>query len=41
MWAQFGALDGGTLGAKISEMVAVAVDAQNRCDYSLSAPRPC
>ncbi|MGW6443428.1 carboxymuconolactone decarboxylase family protein [Lentzea sp. NPDC055074] len=37
MWAQFGALGGGTLGAKIGEMVAVAVADQNRCDYCLSA----
>ncbi|MEU3643936.1 peroxidase-related enzyme [Lentzea sp. NPDC034063] len=37
MWAQFGALGGGTLGAKIGEQIAVAVADQNRCDYCLSA----
>ncbi|MGZ3145882.1 carboxymuconolactone decarboxylase family protein [Lentzea chajnantorensis] len=37
MWAQFGALGGGVLGAKLGEMVAVAVADRNRCDYCLSA----
>lgn len=37
MWAQFGALGGGTLGAKIGEQIAVAVADRNRCDYCLSA----
>ncbi|MCG8926390.1 carboxymuconolactone decarboxylase family protein [Lentzea sp. CC55] len=37
MWAQFGALGKGTLGAKVGEMIAVAVADQNRCDYCLSA----
>jgi uncharacterized peroxidase-related enzyme len=37
MWAQFGALGKGTLGAKTGEMIAVAVADQNRCDYCLSA----
>jgi len=37
MWAQFGALGGGTLGAKTGEMIAVAVADRNRCDYCLSA----
>ncbi|GLY50456.1 peroxidase-related enzyme [Lentzea sp. NBRC 102530] len=37
MWAQFGALGGGVLGAKAGEMIAVAVADRNRCDYCLSA----
>ncbi|WP_199442055.1 carboxymuconolactone decarboxylase family protein [Umezawaea beigongshangensis] len=37
MWAQFGALGNGALGAKTGEMIAVAVADQNRCDYCLSA----
>ncbi|MFI6025892.1 carboxymuconolactone decarboxylase family protein [Amycolatopsis magusensis] len=37
MWAQFGALGGGALGAKIGEQIAVAVADRNRCDYCLSA----
>ncbi|MFD9700988.1 carboxymuconolactone decarboxylase family protein [Lentzea sp. NPDC059081] len=37
MWAQFGALGGGALGAKIGEQIAVAVADKNRCDYCLSA----
>ncbi|ANZ40263.1 carboxymuconolactone decarboxylase [Lentzea guizhouensis] len=37
MWAQFGALGSGKLGAKLGEMVAVAVADRNRCDYCLSA----
>lgn len=37
MWAQFQALGGGALGAKIGEQVAVAVADRNSCDYCLSA----
>ncbi|HUQ56952.1 peroxidase-related enzyme [Lentzea sp.] len=37
MWAQFGALGDGTLGARTGEMIAVAVADRNRCDYCLSA----
>jgi uncharacterized peroxidase-related enzyme len=37
MWAQFGALGAGSLGAKIGEQIAVAVADRNRCDYCLSA----
>ncbi|MFI7672222.1 carboxymuconolactone decarboxylase family protein [Actinophytocola sp. NPDC049390] len=37
MWAQFGALADGVLGAKLGEQVAVAVADRNRCDYCLSA----
>lgn len=37
MWAQFGALGTGTLGAKLGEQIAVAVADRNRCDYCLSA----
>jgi uncharacterized peroxidase-related enzyme len=37
MWAAFGALGGGTLGAALGEQVAVAVANANRCEYCLAA----
>lgn len=37
MWTAFGALGGGTLGAKLGEQIAVAVANQNRCEYCLAA----
>jgi len=37
MWAFFGALGGGSLGAKLGEQIAVAVADRNRCDYCLAA----
>ncbi len=37
MWAAFGALGGGTLGAPLGEQVAVAVANANRCEYCLAA----
>lgn len=37
MWAGFGALGGGTLPARLTEQVAVAVADRNACDYCLSA----
>lgn len=37
MWASFGALGGGKLGAKLGEQIAVAVADRNRCDYCLAA----
>jgi len=37
MWAGFGALGGGKLGAKLGEQIAVAVANANRCEYCLAA----
>ena len=37
MWAAFGALGGGTLGAKLGEQIAVAVANRNACEYCLAA----
>lgn len=37
MWAAFGALGSGTLGAKLGEQIAVAVADINDCDYCLAA----
>jgi uncharacterized peroxidase-related enzyme len=37
MWAAFGALGTGTLGARLGEQVAVAVANANRCAYCLAA----
>jgi len=37
MWAAFGALGGGSLGAPLGEQVAVAVANANRCLYCLAA----
>lgn len=37
MWAGFGALGGGTLGAKLGEQIAVAIANRNGCDYCLAA----
>ncbi len=37
MWAGFGALGGGTLGAKLGEQIAVAIADQNDCAYCLAA----
>ncbi len=37
MWAGFGALAGGTLGAKLGEQIAVAIANRNRCEYCLAA----
>ncbi len=37
MWASFGALGGGTLGARLGEQIAVAVANRNRCEYCLAA----
>jgi uncharacterized peroxidase-related enzyme len=37
MWGAFGALGGGTLGAKLGEQIAVAVANRNACDYCLAA----
>lgn len=37
MWAAFGALGGGTLGAKLGEQIAVAIANRNRCEYCLAA----
>ncbi len=37
MWAGFGAFGGGTLPAKLTEQVAVAIADRNACDYCLSA----
>ena len=37
MWAFFGALGGGSLGARLGEQIAVAVADRNRCDYCLAA----
>ncbi|UOD28524.1 carboxymuconolactone decarboxylase family protein [Massilia violaceinigra] len=37
MWAAFGALGGGTLGARLGEQIAVAIADLNRCEYCLAA----
>jgi uncharacterized peroxidase-related enzyme len=37
MWAAFGALGSGTLGAKLGEQIAVAIANRNRCEYCLAA----
>jgi uncharacterized peroxidase-related enzyme len=37
MWGAFGALGGGTLGAKLGEQIAVAVADINDCEYCLAA----
>lgn len=37
MWGSFGALGGGTLGAKLGEAIAVAVANRNHCEYCLAA----
>lgn len=37
MWAAFGALGQGTLGAKLGEQIAVAIANRNRCEYCLAA----
>lgn len=37
MWGSFGALGGGSLGARLGEQIAVAIANRNRCDYCLAA----
>jgi uncharacterized peroxidase-related enzyme len=37
MWGSFGALGSGVLGAKLSELIAVAVADRNACEYCLAA----
>lgn len=37
MWGSFGAFAGGTLGAALSEQIAVAVANRNSCEYCLAA----
>ncbi len=37
MWGSFGALGGGTLGAKLGEQIAVAIADRNDCSYCLAA----
>lgn len=37
MWGAFGALGGGTLGARLGEQIAVAVADRNACHYCLAA----
>lgn len=37
MWASFGALGQGTLGAQLGEQIAVAIANRNRCEYCLAA----
>lgn len=37
MWGSFGALGGGTLGAKLGEQIAVAIADRNACNYCLAA----
>lgn len=37
MWAAFGALGNGTLGAKLGEQIAVAIADLNDCEYCLAA----
>lgn len=37
MWAGFGALGAGKIGAKLGEQIAVAVADTNRCEYCLAA----
>jgi AhpD family alkylhydroperoxidase len=37
MWGAFGALGGGTLGARLGEQIAVAIADRNECHYCLAA----
>lgn len=37
MWGAFGALGGGSLGARLGEEIAVAIANANRCEYCLAA----
>jgi len=37
MWGSFGALGGGTLGARLGEQIAVAIADINDCEYCLAA----
>ncbi len=37
MWAAFGALGKGTLGARLGEQLAVAIANRNQCEYCLAA----
>lgn len=37
MWAAFGALSQGILGARLGEEIAVAIANRNQCDYCLAA----
>ncbi|RZL00560.1 MAG: carboxymuconolactone decarboxylase [Rubrivivax sp.] len=37
MWAAFGALSQGTLGARLGEEIAVAIANRNQCEYCLAA----
>ncbi|WP_317202537.1 peroxidase-related enzyme [Janthinobacterium sp.] len=37
MWGSFGALGSGVLGAKLGELIAVAIAEKNRCEYCLAA----
>ncbi|MGH6839773.1 MAG: carboxymuconolactone decarboxylase family protein [Methylocella sp.] len=37
MWAAFGALESGTIGAKLGEKIAVAVADRDACSYCLAA----
>ncbi len=37
MWGAFGALGGGTIGARLGEQIAVAVADRNACHYCLAA----
>lgn len=37
MWGSFGALGAGVLGAKLAELIAVAVADRNACEYCLAA----
>jgi uncharacterized peroxidase-related enzyme len=37
MWAAFGALGQGTLGARLGEQIAVAIADRNACEYCLAA----
>jgi uncharacterized peroxidase-related enzyme len=37
MWAAFGALSKGTLGARLGEQIAVAIANRNSCEYCLAA----
>ncbi len=37
MWASFGALGAGVLGAKLGEQIAVAIANRKRCEYCLAA----
>lgn len=37
MWAAFGALGKGTLGARLGEQIAVAIANRNHCEYCLAA----